>query len=187
MTTIGLPNIRRTTFGTDYSDVLGASGSKKTESESTVDARTDYNKWSRNVMLLRIDAYRKYELLRMLNLLTVLSVRLLARVSTVLTILAIPVLELELVFERTLSCSHKRNLKLAFILVEHNVLVATANHIVPLLHSVAPDSKILSEMKAARAKMTAGINSVADAMRYELVSLMQSSYFSLVLDEATEL
>ena len=54
-------------------------------------------------MLLRIDAYRKYEPLRMLNLLTVLSVRLLARVPTVLTVLAVPVLELELVFERTLS------------------------------------------------------------------------------------
>ena len=54
-------------------------------------------------MLLRIDAYRKYEPLRMLNLLTILSVRLLARVPTVLTVLAVPVLELELVFERTLS------------------------------------------------------------------------------------
>ena len=32
-------------------------------------------------MLLRIDAYRKYEPLRMLNLLTVLSVRLLAKSS----------------------------------------------------------------------------------------------------------
>ena len=52
-------------------------------------------------MLLHIDAYRKYEpLLHMLNLLTVLSVRLLARVPTVL---AVPVLELELVFERTLK------------------------------------------------------------------------------------
>ena len=39
----------------------------------------------------------------MLNLLTVLSVRLRARVPTVLTVLAVPVLELELVFERTLS------------------------------------------------------------------------------------
>ena len=69
---------------------------QKTESESTADVRTDYNKWSRNVMLLRIDAYRKYEPLRMLNLLTILGVRLLARVPTVLTVL-------ELVFERTLD------------------------------------------------------------------------------------
>ena len=50
-------------------------------------------------MLLNIDTYRKYEPLRMLNLLTVLSIRLIARVPTVLTV---PVLELELVFERTL-------------------------------------------------------------------------------------
>ena len=99
MATIGLPNTRRTTFGTDYSDLLCTSSSKKTESESTADVRTDYNKWSRNIMLLRIDAYRKYEPLRMLNLLTVLSVRLIARVPTVLTV---PVLELKLVFERTL-------------------------------------------------------------------------------------
>ena len=73
-----------TTFGTDYSDLLGVSSSKN-ESESTADVGTDYNKWSRNATLLRIDAYRKYEALRMLNLLTVVSVRLLARVSTVLT------------------------------------------------------------------------------------------------------
>ena len=79
-----------------------ARAAPKTESESIADVRTDYNEWSRNVMLLRIDAYRKYEPLRMLNLLTVLSVRLLARVLTVLTV---PVLELELVFERTRSNS----------------------------------------------------------------------------------
>ena len=42
----------------------------------------------------------------MLNLLTVLSVRLLARVPTVLTALAVPVLELELVFERILKHRH---------------------------------------------------------------------------------
>ena len=76
-----------------------ARATPKTESESTADVQTGYNKWSRNVMLLRIDAYQKYEHLRMLNLLTVLSVRLLA---TVLTVLAVPVLELELVFECTL-------------------------------------------------------------------------------------
>ena len=69
---------------------------QKTKSESTADVRIDYNKWSRDVMLLGIDAYRKYEPLRMLNLLTVLSVRLPARVPTVLTVL-------ELVFERTLK------------------------------------------------------------------------------------
>ena len=38
-----------------------ARAAPKTESESTADVRTDYNKCSRNVMLLRIDAYRKYE------------------------------------------------------------------------------------------------------------------------------
>ena len=41
-------------------------------------------------------------------------------------------------------------LKLAFFLVEHNVPVATTDHIIPLLCSIAPDSKILTEMKAAR-------------------------------------
>ena len=56
-------------------------------------------------MLLRIDANRKYEPLRMLNLLTVLSVRLLA---TVPTALAVPVLELELVFECTLYNSKQK-------------------------------------------------------------------------------
>ena len=61
-------------------------------------------------MLLRIDANRKYESLRMLNLLTVLSVRLLARVPTVL---AVPVLELELVFERTLSLPERWHAPLA--------------------------------------------------------------------------
>ena len=54
-------------------------------------------------MLLRIDAYRKYEPLHMLNFLTILSIRLLARVLTVLTVMADPVLELELVFENTLN------------------------------------------------------------------------------------
>ena len=88
-----------TTFGTDYSDLLGKQ-LQKTESESTADVRTDYNKWSRNTTLLLIDAYRKYE---PLNLPTVLSVRLLARVPTALTVLAVPVLELELVFARTLT------------------------------------------------------------------------------------
>ena len=35
--------------------------------------------------------------------------------------------------------------------------------------------------------MTAGIYSVADAMRYQLVSLTQSSCFFLVLDEAMDI
>ena len=63
-------------------------------------------------MLLGIDAYQKYEPLRMLNLLTVLSVRLLARVPIVLTVLAVPVLELELVFERTLGYTLRRGVVL---------------------------------------------------------------------------
>ena len=72
-------------------------------------------------MLLRIDAYQKYEALRMLNLLTVLSVRLLARVPTVLTVLTVPVLELELVFERTpslLSVLHDVTSKLAVLSIQ---------------------------------------------------------------------
>ena len=78
-------------------------------------------------------------------------------------------------------------LKLAFFLVEHNVPVATADHIIPLLCSIAPDSKILTEMKAARTKMTAAIHTVANSMQSKVVSLMQTSYFSLVLDEATDI
>ena len=52
-------------------------------------------------MLLRIEAYRKYEHLRKLKLLTVICVRLLAKVLTVLSVLAVSFLELELIFERT--------------------------------------------------------------------------------------
>ena len=62
-------------------------------------------------MLFRIDANRKYEPLRMLNLLTILSVRLLARVPTVL---AVPVLELELVFERTLTVLLKHRYRIGY-------------------------------------------------------------------------
>ena len=77
-------------------------------------------------------------------------------------------------------------LKLAFFLVEHNVPVATADHVIPFLRSIAPDSKILTEMKAARTKMTAAIDTVANTMRSKF-SLMLTSYFFLVLDEATDI
>ena len=78
-------------------------------------------------------------------------------------------------------------LKLVFFLVEHNVPVATADHIIPLLRSIAPDSKILTEMKAASTKMTAAIDTVANTMRSKFFPLMQTSYFFLVLDEATDI
>ena len=103
----------------------------KNRKRSTADVRTDYNKWSRNATLLGIDAYRKYEALRMLNLLTVLSVRLLARVPTVLTVLAVlavPVPELELVFERTLNNYNLIN-KRDQIVSHFTVIVSTHQHI----------------------------------------------------------
>ena len=56
-------------------------------------------------------------------------------------------------------------LKLGFFIAEHNVPVATADHLITLIRSIAPDSKIVQEITGARTKMTAAIHTVADASR----------------------
>ena len=69
--------IEETTLGTDYSNLLGANSSKK---KTKAKALLMLEQTTSGVeTLLPIDAYRKYEALRMFNLLQVLVVRLLAK------------------------------------------------------------------------------------------------------------
>lgn len=78
-------------------------------------------------------------------------------------------------------------LKLAFFFAEHQIPLACADHLVPLIGAVCPDSKIASELKGARTKMTAAVKTVGGDMHRDLVEMMSSSFFSLMPDESTDI
>ncbi len=77
-------------------------------------------------------------------------------------------------------------LKAAFFLAEHHVAISTADHMIPLMAAMFPDSRIASEMKCGRTKMTAAIKCIAENMHDELVGLMSGGFFSLIPDESTD-
>ena len=78
-------------------------------------------------------------------------------------------------------------LKMAYFFAEHDIPLAVADHLTPLLPILFPDSRIASAVHAGRTKMTAAVHTVADSMHVQLVSQMRNGFFSIVPDESTDI
>jgi hypothetical protein len=91
-------------------------------------------------------------------------------------------------------CSHRNNpqatkaaLKVTNFLVHHNIPLAAADHIGPLLKDIFPDSEIAKSYASARTKTTAMLNgALAPHYRDNLVTLMRSVPFSLAIDGSSD-
>ncbi|XP_039278769.1 uncharacterized protein LOC120350252 [Nilaparvata lugens] len=80
----------------------------------------------------------------------------------------------------------KGEIRLASFIAEHNISIETSDHLVELIKSVCPDSKIAKNMSCNRSKCTALINNVIGKSEFEeLVTLMQNNKFSIIVDEST--
>ena len=72
------------------------------------------------------------------------------------------------------------------ILAQHNVPLALANHLSPILHDIF-DGEVARGYACARTKTTAILNhSVAPAFKAELVTAIQSSPYSLLIDGSND-
>ncbi|XP_008178816.1 zinc finger protein 862-like [Acyrthosiphon pisum] len=76
-------------------------------------------------------------------------------------------------------------LRLSMFIVEHNISLRTSDHLVQLIKSIPPEVK--NNLTCNRTKATALINNVIGKFSFEnLVSRMQNSYFSILIDESTD-
>lgn len=76
---------------------------------------------------------------------------------------------------------------MANFLLHHNIPLAVADHLSPLLKDIFPDSKIAEKYAAARTKTTSMINgALAAECQEQLVSLMHSNPFSLSTDGSND-
>ena len=86
--------------------------------------------------------------------------------------------------ERTM----KAEIAIAAFFVEHNIAFSGMNHFVDLVKNIAPDSKILKEIKCARTKGTAfAKNVIRLTMENILNNLLRNHKFSLCIDESTDM
>ena len=76
---------------------------------------------------------------------------------------------------------------MAYFFAEHDIPLAVADHLTPLLPILFPDSRIASTVHAGRTKMTAALHTVADSMHVQLVSQMRNGFFSIVPGESTDI
>ena len=78
--------------------------------------------------------------------------------------------------------------KLTGFLVEHNLSFKTTDHLVELLKSIFPDSKIAQQISLKRTKATAVATAVIGETEKEvLASKLKQSKFSAISDESTDI
>lgn len=78
-------------------------------------------------------------------------------------------------------------LRMATFLAEHNLAFLSADHMVPLLKMMFPDSEIAGAVKCSRSKVTAIIKKVFGVQQTENVSnLLNANKFSICVDESTD-
>lgn len=76
-------------------------------------------------------------------------------------------------------------LRVSMFIVEHNISIRTSDHLVQLIKSIPPEVK--NNLTCSRTKATALINNVIGKFSFEnLISRMQNSYFSILIDESTD-
>lgn len=83
--------------------------------------------------------------------------------------------------------ARRAEVKVAVILVSHNIPLAFADHLSPLFKECFPDSKIAKKYCSARTKTSAIINkAISPYLLNELVSNMRSKPFSLLTDGSND-
>lgn len=78
-------------------------------------------------------------------------------------------------------------IKLAAFFSEHNIAFQAADHLIPLLKNIFPDSQIAQDLALARSKCSNIVTEViAEHETEKLVQHLQSHPFSILLDESTD-
>lgn len=78
-------------------------------------------------------------------------------------------------------------LRMAAFLAEHNLAFLSADHMVPLLKMMFPDSEIAGAVKCSRSKVVAIIKNVFGVQQTENVSyFLNANKFSICVDESTD-
>lgn len=81
----------------------------------------------------------------------------------------------------------KNEIRLAMFLLEHNLPITVADHLVEFLKSCDQDSRKISRMSCSRTKCTAIINNVIGMSSFDsVVSLLRKNKFSLIIDESND-
>lgn len=79
-------------------------------------------------------------------------------------------------------------IKITAFLAEHNISLNSADHLNNLIKSCFPDSKIAQGMSLGRYKATQiSKNVIGACAEKEIVSLLKSTKFSLIIDESTDI
>ena len=92
-----------------------------------------------------------------------------------------------LVDRGTQSSVQDAEIKMAGFLSEHDLPFKVMDHLSDLLPKIFPDSKIASRFKSKRTKTTNIVkNALAPYFHQELVARLRKGYFSLIIDETTD-
>jgi hypothetical protein len=79
-------------------------------------------------------------------------------------------------------------IKLSLFLAEHNVGTHAVDHLIPLVKSAFPDSKISQSMQLGRTKCSEIIKNVIGQQEInELVTYLRVIQFSVLVDETTDI
>ena len=82
----------------------------------------------------------------------------------------------------------RAELLFAYHLAEHNISMLTSSHSSHLFSRMFPDSSIAKRYKSSRTKTTALIiESISKVIHEQLVGKLKQSYFSLLMDESTDI
>ncbi|XP_050717436.1 uncharacterized protein LOC126999147 [Eriocheir sinensis] len=77
--------------------------------------------------------------------------------------------------------------RLASFICEHDIPIRVVEHMPQLLQTICPDSQIAKQIKCGRTKLTSLINNVTGReSSKQLITHLQSSKFSLIVDESTD-
>jgi len=78
-------------------------------------------------------------------------------------------------------------IKLSRFFAEHNIAFNVMDHMVDLLKSIFPDSKICDKIKLKRTKVTNIIkNVIAPSSKNDLANILKNTKFSMMIDESTD-
>jgi hypothetical protein len=78
-------------------------------------------------------------------------------------------------------------MRIAAFVTEHNLPFAICDHLSNLIKKIGTDSKVVENISCGRTKCTGIVNNVIGRISHEeLVDLMRTNYFSLLIDESTD-
>lgn len=79
-------------------------------------------------------------------------------------------------------------IKIALFHIEHNASIQNVDHLVELIKSLDPDSKVLKGISCGRTKCSAIMKNVIGKFSFnKLVEILRQQKFSLMVDESTDI